>query len=333
MRPILSVIVPAYNASSYIRACLDSILMPATGDSLEVLVIDDGSRDETLSICRGIEDGRLSVHHQKNGGVSSARNSGLQFSQGEFVMFVDADDVLADGWWEEVRQHLSPEEDIVFFSARASHGVYSTREMVESIIGINPAEGLRWITSPFSKIYRRTFLSMRNISFDLGVINGEDALFNLKSVLLADNIRFMQGSIYRYRIHSSSATYSYDYRFVNSNERYLVLLSSLLSDNGFAPEEIREYVRYSFCSSIEILALRIARVGDRRARKCAIRDLESNGVLLNRLRSTAASSRIDTANRLIYLLFKVGWYSAAIAGIRALRAFKEKHTETEWVRI
>lgn len=92
---MISVIVPIYNIEQYLPRCLDSILMQTYSD-LEILLIDDGSTDSSGHICDQYaqKDSRIKVYHQKNGGVAAARNKGLDMAQGEYIGFVDGDDLL-----------------------------------------------------------------------------------------------------------------------------------------------------------------------------------------------------------------------------------------------
>lgn len=99
---LLSVIVPVYNVEAYLPRCVDSILAQ-TYENLEVILVDDGSKDGSGEICDdyGARDSRIKVIHKENGGLSSARNAGLDIAQGEYVAFVDSDDWLepeAYGW-------------------------------------------------------------------------------------------------------------------------------------------------------------------------------------------------------------------------------------------
>lgn len=93
MKPAISIIVPAYNTGKYIDLCIKSILNQTFTD-FEVIIVDDGSTDDTSAICDkyAAEDPRIRVIHQKNGGVSAARNKGLDEARGEFVSFCDSDD-------------------------------------------------------------------------------------------------------------------------------------------------------------------------------------------------------------------------------------------------
>lgn len=91
---MVSIIIAAYNAEKYIKECLDSIINQ-TYKNLQIIVVNDGSTDSTLSICQQYKDKRIEIITKKNGGLSSARNEGLTHVRGEFVYFVDSDDVIS----------------------------------------------------------------------------------------------------------------------------------------------------------------------------------------------------------------------------------------------
>ena len=94
--PLISVIVPVYKVETYLPTCVDSILSQTFSD-FELILVDDGSPDACGAMCDGYarEDSRIRVIHQKNGGLSAARNTGLDIAKGEYVTFVDSDDVIA----------------------------------------------------------------------------------------------------------------------------------------------------------------------------------------------------------------------------------------------
>ena len=91
----ISIIIPCYNSEKYLADCLDSVLAQSFGD-FEAILIDDGSKDDTLSIARvyAQKDPRVRVYAKENGGVAAARNLGLDHAQGEWITFVDSDDPL-----------------------------------------------------------------------------------------------------------------------------------------------------------------------------------------------------------------------------------------------
>lgn len=111
---MISVIVPVYNVEKYLGRCIES-LIKQTCQELEIILIDDGSTDASLEICKQWEkkDQRIRVIHKENGGVSSARNLGLDVMKGEYVAFVDADDWLAENCLSEMAALMEDDVDIV----------------------------------------------------------------------------------------------------------------------------------------------------------------------------------------------------------------------------
>ena len=97
--PKISIIVPVYNAEQYLRRCIDSILNQSFTD-FELILIDDGSKDKSSDICDeyAAKDSRIKVYHKENGGVSSARNLGLDNANGEWIAFVDSDDFIKEDY-------------------------------------------------------------------------------------------------------------------------------------------------------------------------------------------------------------------------------------------
>lgn len=112
-KPLISVIVPAYNVEKFIGKCIDSILRQSFKD-FEVLLIDDGAKDSTPEICDACakKDSRIKVYHKENGGLSDARNYGIDRMQGKYVTFIDSDDYVDSGYFEYLYGLITQEEDI-----------------------------------------------------------------------------------------------------------------------------------------------------------------------------------------------------------------------------
>ena len=111
MNPLISVIVPVYNVEKYLNRCIDSILNQ-TFKNFELILVNDGSSDNSLNICRGFQetDKRIKIIDKSNGGVSSARNAGLDICTGEYIGFVDSDDWIEPSMYEEL-YHMIIKED------------------------------------------------------------------------------------------------------------------------------------------------------------------------------------------------------------------------------
>ena len=113
--PLVTVIVPIFNAELYLGKCIESIL-GQTYKKLEIVLIDDGSKDQSLLVCKKYakNEPRIIVIHQKNRGVSAARNTGIRTSNGKYTIFVDADDELSNGYIETLvrRAHQSKKNEL-----------------------------------------------------------------------------------------------------------------------------------------------------------------------------------------------------------------------------
>lgn len=114
----ISIIIPAYNVSLYVKKCVESVCNQSY-KNLEIIVVDDGSTDNTLEILQQMEkqDSRINVIHKENGGLSSARNAGLKIATGNYIMFLDSDDWIENDCCNETIVNIKKNNaDLVFLS-------------------------------------------------------------------------------------------------------------------------------------------------------------------------------------------------------------------------
>ena len=183
----LSLVLPAYRVAPWLEACVASLLDDAP-PGLEIIVVDDGSPDETPAIADALaaRDGRVRVIHQANGGVSVARNAGLGAARGTYVGFVDPDDRVERGWARELlaAAALDPAMAMVVGEVRmldvGATGRGETLGIVERILLHDP---LHWSGCIFAAIYRRDFLTAHGLRFPPGVTHGEDIIFQMRTVV------------------------------------------------------------------------------------------------------------------------------------------------------
>ena len=231
-KPCLSVIVPVYNAEKYIRDCIDSVLNQTFTD-FELILVDDGSPDRCGDICDEYakQDGRVKVIHKKNGGVSEARNMGLDHARGAYISFVDPDDWIELTMFQETlvfcQQH---ETDIVCFEVcERKHGgqyvhyrfdkdcVFTARDATEKILTdiID--------NSPCNKIYKKEV--WKAVRFPVGR-RFEDVATIYKTFYNAEKTGYIKKYYYNYVKHKGSALYlSFDAQrryecFLGYKERY-----------------------------------------------------------------------------------------------------------------
>lgn len=200
-----TVIVPVYNGAATIEACLRSV-MTQTGAELELIVIDDGSMDDTSAICLRLaaEDRRLRLFRQKNAGVSAARNRGLREARGTYVTFLDADDLLPPGAVEVLEQAAEQGADFVI----GSHVYFRGRWERPTIHG--PEDPLDSLMSLMcGKLYRRDILLGKEIRFREGLPYGEDTLFNLQYYRHATETAVLSRIVCRCRMGGAASACRY----------------------------------------------------------------------------------------------------------------------------
>ena len=237
--PKISVIVPVYKAEAYLHPCVDSILAQ-TSQNFEVLLIDDGSPDRSGEICDEYarKDRRVRVFHKENGGVSSARNMGLDNARGKYVCFVDSDDSVGVYYLEHL---LEGEDDIVvtglsFVSRegeRIKHHIpnaFQTSQKNKVGNCIPNLESLILLNGPYQKRFKRKLLHEHRILFDLECSSGEDTLFVLEYMQYVESIRVISCSDYYYYNRGGSLSKQRSLYFVAYNfaRKMFLLRSSLI---------------------------------------------------------------------------------------------------------
>lgn len=120
----ISIIIPAYNVERWINACVASIKIADCEGSIECVIVDDGSTDNTGVICDKLSRGHdmIKVLHTDNRGVSAARNAGIEMSNGNWIIFLDADDEMIPGWYETVKIYLDNYYDLFVFGHIRKNG-------------------------------------------------------------------------------------------------------------------------------------------------------------------------------------------------------------------
>lgn len=205
-RPKISIIVPVYNVEKYLHRCIDSILNQ-TFTNFELLLIDDGSTDTSSRICDEYvkKDNRIRVFHKKNGGVSSARNVGLNNATGEWIAFVDSDDRVDDIWLEKYNDNIDIDTDIIFqgyvreeknnkqlFFYYDNPNQKGTKDII-SELEQRDLFGWTWI-----KIFKANIIRKHNLRFNENISMSEDLIFTLEFCLHINRIKVLSSTTYHY---------------------------------------------------------------------------------------------------------------------------------------
>lgn len=234
---MISVIVPIYNSEKYLPECLDSLICQTYPD-LEIVLIDDGSQDQSLDICQKYAetDKRILIIQQKNGGSTNARKAGLKVAKGEYITFIDSDDWVEANYFERLFSLLTENKvDIVvsgcmieeesktlYIKNRFKEGAYKGKELKENIYPKMlsfEAEGnfcfgiLQYL---WNKLYRREIIEPCIMGLDDRIYDGEDVACVFDACLHASSIYVDNQMYYHYRIHENSICTS------KRDERYFV---------------------------------------------------------------------------------------------------------------
>lgn len=249
-RPYLSIISPCYNVEEYVVQTISSVLRQSYQD-WEYILVDDGSTDNTPQILDAFasKDSRIKVIHKVNGGVSSARNVGIEAAEGEWIIFIDSDDWFADEAFNEyyecskevcadiyhvnsytnkgpVEKKRSPLQDIVRDEGEKKWFVYDTLypyvDIIFNKVNVGRIRGVN------GKMYRRSLLTNNNIRFDESLKIAEDALFNYYAFSAASRIAMVNKYLLHYRINSVSVMHKYNPSIVDVNNSIMEIFYNVI---------------------------------------------------------------------------------------------------------
>lgn len=209
----LSIIIPVYNAENHLNQCIDTILTQKFTE-FELILINDSSTDCSGDICEvyAANDKRVKVFHKSNGGVSSARNLGVENASGEWITFIDADDYISANYFEILKsetdvdiilQGLTYVED----SNVIKHIVYQAEKLLLEEFMLKYTV-YPYFSSSWAKFFKLDIVRKHTIKFDEQITYGEDTLFNLNYLFFCRLITTSCFSGYCYRVSNSGLTNS-----------------------------------------------------------------------------------------------------------------------------
>lgn len=237
---LISIIVPVYNiCNEYLQECVYSIINQ-TYTNFELLLIDDGSEENCKKNCEkySMIDSRIQVFHQKNQGVSVARNTGLQIASGEFIVFLDADDYVEKDYLEfllSLLNHYNVDVAICDYDlAYINYHIKSRQIKVSQPLILNTEQALQQVLlrkyfgcSSASRIYKRKIIA--NITFPINSKNGEDIKFTWEVFKNCQKIVYSSESKYHYRQRKSSAVHT----LYNENRESILSITADIKNECF----------------------------------------------------------------------------------------------------
>lgn len=229
-KKIISIIIPIYNANETIARTLDSILKYSHKENIEIICVNDGSTDDTLSILHFYANrcDSIKIYNKKNGGASEARNFGIEEANGEYIFFVDADDYVEGNMFGEMYAcAILNDLDIITSDYLNNKNISIPMKLPPKKKIDNQAilDNLKFANThyllPYAwrNGYRRSFINQYNIRFDTTVRYGEDSLFNLEAFLHANRIMYLDKAYYHYNFTSQGLMGSRKTKLLENLER------------------------------------------------------------------------------------------------------------------
>ena len=209
--PLISVIIAVYNTGKYLRPCLDSIVNQ-TYKNLEIILVDDGSKDQSLAVCKEYaeKDSRVIVFHKENSGVSVTRNQGIKLAHGDYFSFIDSDDYLEADTYEYLLNIINTHgvdavnyEHFITFSNKEqihqlndkNYGLFDSKQAISQLV--------HNVMFAWNKLFSKKIIE--NLYFDETIARGEDSLFSIFAFDKADKIWFEKRPLYHYIQSENSA--------------------------------------------------------------------------------------------------------------------------------
>ena len=257
---MISIIIPVYNASPYLAECLNSIRRQTYSD-WEAILVDDGSTDESFKICNAFasKDSRFSVLHQKNSGVSVARNTGLQMARGKWITFVDADDSLPVNALSTLLDHLNEGDfDLIIggYEIFDSNDIrtYWIDERLTRFLDRDSAISLmyeplfyKYLGYIWGKVFKTQLIRDNGLQFNPRISFNEDRLFVTQYLARCSNCLFDTTPVYNYLENPNSAMASLNVRF---NEKFITDLDAMI----LMKETVNTYSKRNSRKAVEGIA-------------------------------------------------------------------------------
>lgn len=244
----ISIIIPIYNSEKYLNRLLESVINQTYKD-IEIILVNDGSTDSSLNICEEFrnKDNRIKICNKTNGGVSSARNEGIETATGEYITFIDADDYIDINYIEMLVNNIEDEYLIKIFNNKKLDEKFGKYEFIKKILA-NEVTGGCW-----GYLFNKKILDFNNIRFDLNTSYMEDAIFVMQYLMQVENIKLIRENLYHYKAKTGSLTSSKNNieEKVNGYCYSMLKIETILKNNKIYNVEIQQDIENKKISLIE----------------------------------------------------------------------------------
>ena len=250
---MISVIIPTHNSEKYIIDCLNSVFT-STYTNYEVIIVDDGSTDNTINYIKSIRNHDIKIYYCNNNGPGFARNVGIKHSKGNYIYFIDSDDTINPNTFELLLREIKGNDIVI-----GNYKIIYDDGTIENFITPLDSDFNSFFESVtiWNRLYLKSFIVGNNVKFD-NIYQGEDRLFLAKLYLLNPRFKVISESIYNWIRHDTAVdatlthlpTKDRFYSQVNCMKSFLKLLI-----NEVSPEEkelLLNHLRYSCVYLMEI---------------------------------------------------------------------------------
>lgn len=274
----LSVVVPIYNSERFISECLESILNQSFHD-YEIILIDDGSVDNSLAICTKFcqRYPNVRLFHEENGGAAKARNMGIKYAKGNYIYFVDSDDVMCSNALKEISDDFNYGYDMIFGNFISWDYINSKKEIWDDIteIDIDASDSIGTFCekyarsngqipwNPYQAFYKRKILVDHNLKFNEKFTVGEDCDFFFEYIKYVKTFKVENSNLVLYRIVNNSNSLIRSYNCNNIMSQLVVFKKLYDKSYYFNNEELMKKYFATRFTNVVILIGNISKMQDR----------------------------------------------------------------------
>lgn len=260
----VSVIVPAYNAEKTLGKCLDSLLAQDY-DNYEIIVVDDGSEDNTKGVAESYGNEKITYVRQTNAGVSAARNAGIALARGEYIIFCDADDCVSPYYISALMDNANGDSLVICAlsqeyrlldseNTRVPSSAFDYTKFPEKLVALLE---MGYVQSPCCKLFQKSVIVSHDLAFDQSMCFIEDAKFSLQYLSVVRKIIYVNRTLYFYnRANSTLTNSSITHKTINSYFAFVKFLSDFTKGGNFEATYFSDYYNQSVALNYYALSLR-----------------------------------------------------------------------------
>ena len=240
-KPLVSVVIPCYNGELFIKKSINSVLLQ-TYKEIEIIIVNDGSKDKTYEEINSLKNEAITIINKPNTGVSDSRNIGMQYAGGEYILFLDADDILEADFLEKRLNILEKDKSLYFCTGeiiwidendqlikmfKKQFGIYENTML--NVAAFNPV----FSTCPSAYLFRFSTIKRKHILFNTKISSPADRYFILELGYGAKGDYVKEGGKLLYRINTQSMSHLFSKKLIFDQENYFyeVLKHNLLRPN------------------------------------------------------------------------------------------------------